>query len=220
MGHWFLANFPWKTFSAYVVFGYAILSSHKAHSDAFALFIILGGLSLICYTCISMVLIHEKFERNITNIIIPEFIEKRPFREIDSGRKEAILQEILESVNNKVQLKIGTNYSYSTTLGLVDKYNQCMKTFDDKFNKLYRKFPVEDNIWDKFMSETNINCENEKLNKSFRGQPIEIRGWDKIMLVARNIENEDIEYVMSKMYSPELIQSYGTIRKKSTQHDK
>lgn len=219
MGHWFASNFPWKTLTVYVVFGCAILSSHKADSDLFALFTIFGGLSLMCYTGIAMALIHEKFEHNITNIIIPEFIEKRPFREIDPVRKEAILQEILGSVNNKVRLKIRTNYSFSNTLALVDKYNQCMKAFEDKFNKLYRKFPVEDNIWDKFMSETNMNSENDKLNKSFRGQSVEIRGWDKIMLMARNIENEDIEYVMSEMYSPELIQSYGTIRERSTERE-
>ncbi|CUM45835.1 unnamed protein product [Debaryomyces fabryi] len=32
------------------------------------------------------------------------------------------------------------------------------------------------------------------------------------MLVVRNIENEDVEYVMRQEFSPELIQIYGTIR--------
>lgn len=56
--------------------------------------------------------------------------------------------------------------------------------------------------WDKFMSEINMNGENDKLNKSFRGYPVEIRGWDRIVLVASNIENEGMEYVMGEMYSP------------------
>lgn len=54
------------------------------------------------------------------------------------------------------------------------------------------------------MSEMNLNSENDKLNKYFRGHPVEIRGWDRIVLVASNIENEGIEYVMGEMYSPEL----------------
>ena len=32
------------------------------------------------------------------------------------------------------------------------------------------------------------------------------------MLIARNIENEDVEYVMRQEYSPELIETYGVIR--------
>jgi hypothetical protein len=52
------------------------------------------------------------------------------------------------------------------------------------------------------MSEINMNGENDKLNKSFRGYPVEIRGWDRIVLVASNIENEGMEYVMGEMYSP------------------
>ncbi|CUM45838.1 unnamed protein product [Debaryomyces fabryi] len=165
------------------------------------------------YIMITLAIIQTKFESVITSIIIPEFIDKRPFREIDIERKETILQGILDNVNNKVELTIGVNYPYTNTFALLDKYKRCMLIFEHKFNKVYRNLPVEDNIWDKVLSGSfSMDKENDKMNKPSRERPVEIRGWDKIMLIARNIENEDIEYVMRQEFSPELIQIYGTIR--------
>ncbi|CUM45833.1 unnamed protein product [Debaryomyces fabryi] len=140
------------------------------------LFGLLGGLLLMFYIMITLAIIHTKFESVITSIIIQEFIDKRPFREIDIERKETILQGILDNVNNKVELTIGVNYPYTNTFALLDKYKQCMLIFEHKFNKVYRNLPVEDNIWDKFLSGSfSMDKENDKMNKPSRERPVEIR---------------------------------------------
>lgn len=38
----------------------------------------------------------------------------------------------------------------------------------------------------------------------------EIQGWDKIMLVAKNIQDEDINSAYNDVVSPELIDKYST----------
>lgn len=211
MGNW-VVSISWKGLVVYSL-GFVILRIFNAREDDFVLFGLLGGLLLMFYIMITLAIIHTKFESVITNIIIPEFIDKRPFREIDIKRKETILQEILDNVNDKVQLTIGVNYPYSDTFALLDKYKRCMLSFEHKLNKVYRNLPVEDNILEKFSSGSfNMDKEHDKKNKPYREGPVEIRGWDKIMLIARNIENEDVEYVMRQEYSPELIEIYGTIR--------
>lgn len=211
MVHWIIANLPKKSLAIYIALECTFLNRNGPDSEEFVACTIIGVIFFMFYIMFIFAFIQAKFEGVITGIIIPEFIDKRPFREIDIGRKEAILQEILNNVNDKVQFAIGTNYSYTNTFSLVDKYQQCMRTFEYKFNKVYRNLSVEDNLWDKIVSVA-LDSGNDNLNKASRQRPVEIRGWDRIMLVARNIENEDIEYIMSKTYSPELIQSYGTIR--------
>ena len=211
MAHYIIPNLPWKSLAVYIALECTILSWNGVDSDEFAASTIIGVVFFMFYITFIFAFIQAKFEGIITGIIIPEFIDKRPFREIDIGRKEAILQETLNNVNDKVQFAIGANYSYTNTFSLVDKYQHCMRTFEYKFNKVYRNLSVEDNVWDKIVSVA-LDSGNDNLNKPSRQRPVEIRCWDKIMLVARNIENEDIEHIMSQMYSPELIQTYGTIR--------
>lgn len=210
MGNW-VVTISWKGLIVYSL-GFVILKIFGASEDGFVLFGLLGGILLIFYIMVTLGMIHKKFECAITNIIIPEFIDKRPFREIDIKKKQAILQEILDNVNNRVQLTIGVNYPYSNTLSLLDKYKECMLNFERKFNKVYRNLSVEDNIWDKILSGSFDMDNVDNRNKPSREWPVEIRGWDKIMLIARNIENEDVEYVMRQELSPELMQIYGTIR--------
>lgn len=48
------------------------------------------------------------FNGIIEEILIPEFINKRPFREVDHLRREGIFQGILKSVNSKVSCRMGT----------------------------------------------------------------------------------------------------------------
>lgn len=90
-----------------------------------------------------------------------------------------ILKEILANVNNSVNFRLGTNYSFTDTIDLVMKYNECMSTFVREFENACEELPDK-----------------------------EIKGWDKIMLVAKNMEEEDMEYAISTAYSNDLIQKY------------
>lgn len=50
-----------------------------------------------------------------------------------------------------------------------------------------------------------------QLDELYAGVPDEkIIGWHKIMLMAKNMAEEDVEYALKTTYSHELIQKYGT----------
>lgn len=102
-------------------------------------------------------------------ILIPEFIVKRPFREVEHRKREEILQEILHSVNNKV-------YGYTNVTNLLSGYNWKIMTLERKYLEHYEAISAE-----------------------------EIQGWDKIMLVAQNIQDEDLTYA----YSSDLLNRYS-----------
>lgn len=172
MGHWILSNIPWRSLLVYV----AILRFKRLNNEVY---IQLGHTFFIFYVLYIFTSLHHKFEAIIRNIIIPEFIDKRPFREINSTRREVILKEILANVNNSVNFRLGTNYSFTDTIDLVMKYNECMSTFVRGFENACEELPDK-----------------------------EIKGWDKIMLVAKNMEEEDMEYAINTAYSNDLIQKY------------
>lgn len=122
------------------------------------------------------------FNGVIEEILIPEFINKRPFREIDHLKREEILQDILKSVNSKVSCRIGTEeISYKSTARLLEWYNYHIKNFEEKYLERYKDTPVE-----------------------------EIRGWDKVMLVAKNLQDDDLNFACDNVAPPDLIDKYST----------
>ena len=78
-------------------------------------------------------------------ILIPEFIVKRPFREVEHRKREEILQEILHSVNNKV-------YGYTNVTNLLSGYNGKINTLERKYLEHYETISAEEiQGWDKSM---------------------------------------------------------------------
>lgn len=78
-------------------------------------------------------------------ILIPEFIVKRPFREVEHRKREEILQEILHSVNNKV-------YGYTNVTNLFSGYNWKIMTLERKYLEHYEAISAEEiQGWDKSM---------------------------------------------------------------------
>ncbi|CUM56894.1 unnamed protein product [Debaryomyces tyrocola] len=175
MANWFLSNFPWKTVGVYsiilTVFSFWILN------PAPLFFIFLGVIPLSMYYAITA----ENYDSILNaEIVILEFIDKRPFKETEYMKKEEILQAILYNVNNQVYRRKGINYGYTSTNALLLTYNSYILKFENKYLKHYKDTPVE-----------------------------EIQGWDKIMLVAKNIQDEDINSAYKSVVSPELIDKYS-----------
>lgn len=76
---------------------------------------------------------------------------------------------------------MGIKYEYTDTRTLLLKYKTLISKFEMKYLVHYKNKPVED-----------------------------IRGWDKIMLVAKNIHDEDLNFAYENVVSSDLINKYST----------
>lgn len=179
MTHWFLFITPWKTLGIYSIA--VAVAYFWLGASILALGIIFGVTLSGLYYGITISLYSDQLYGIAREIVIPEFIDKRPFREADCLKKNEILQEILSNVNKKVYLGMGTNYGYNTTGDLLCAYESYIANFEKKYLRHYKNIDVED-----------------------------IQGWDKIMLVAKNIQDEDRNSVYENVLSSELINTYGS----------
>lgn len=176
MTYSFLSSFAWKALAFYSI----ILTGVYFWWGFRGLFLgLLAG--IFGSFLINVILEDHIFEEIIDEILIPEFIEKRPFRECDRLRKDEILQEILLCVNDKINYEMGTKYEYTDTRCLLLKYKTLISEFEMKYLVHYKNKPVED-----------------------------VQGWDKIMLVAKNIQDEDLNFAYERVISSDLINKYST----------
>lgn len=178
MAHWFLSNLPRKILGVYLV---TVSVATFCWGPAPLAFGIIGIIGLSIYFAITFGNYNSTFYAIIDEILIPELIDKRPFKEADHMKKDEILQEILHNVNNKVYGRMGVHYGYTDARDLLDHYNLKVKIFEQKILEKYKDMPAE-----------------------------EILGWDKVMLVAKNIQDEDLNVFYGNVVSSDLINKYGT----------
>lgn len=175
MAYSFLSSFAWKALAFYstiltgVYFWWGL--------SGFFLGLLVG---IFFAFLINLLQTDHIFEEIIGEILILEFIDKRPFRESDRLRKDEILQEILHCVNDKVNDEMGFKYEYADIRKLLSKYKTLISEFEVKYLVHYKNKPVAD-----------------------------IRGWDKIMLVAKNIHDEDLNFAYENVVSSDLINKYS-----------
>ncbi|CUM56874.1 unnamed protein product [Debaryomyces tyrocola] len=122
---------------------------------------------------------NEKLEK----IVIPEFIENRPFKETNVMQKDEILAIILRNVNAKFVSSMKTKYIFRNIEQLVKFHDNTIAGFTKRYFEKYKDLPLED-----------------------------IQGWDRMLLVAKNIQDEDLKDVYADMVSPEIIQKYSNMR--------
>lgn len=176
MAYLHLSSFLWKALAFYLI----VLTGVYFWWGIRGLFLgLLAG--VFCSFLINVIHKEQIFEEIIDEILIPEFIDKRPFREADHLKKEEILQDILHCVNDKVNDEMGIKYEYTDTRTLLLQYKTLISEFEMKYLVHYKNKPVED-----------------------------IRGWDKIMLVAKNIHDEDLNFAYKNIVSSDLINKYST----------
>ncbi|KSA00053.1 uncharacterized protein AC631_04207, partial [Debaryomyces fabryi] len=75
---------------------------------------------------------------------------------------------------------MGTNYGYTSAAGMVRDYKRIMTKFEKKYHDIYKGAPAQ-----------------------------EIQGWDKMLLVAKNIQDEDLGCVYENSVSLEIMNKYG-----------
>lgn len=91
--------------------------------------------------CISLVLTvieaYEKvirvYNKTLEKIVIPEFINKRPFKESDLTKRQEILECMLYNVNSKILSELKTNYTFKSTTRLIEFHDLIIT---DKSRKL------------------------------------------------------------------------------------
>lgn len=177
MSHWILSNFPWKPLLVYVLLPTTAFFWYGL--DALSMIMLLGIPGAFICLMVTFIPLETTFSEIIEEILIPEFIEKRPFKEISLKRQE-ILEDILSSVNKKINYVMGTNYGYTGTNEMVRGYKRIITKFDEIFNEVYKEASIE-----------------------------EIQGWEKILLIAKNIQDEDLSKTYENLVPSELAHKYS-----------
>ncbi|CUM57598.1 unnamed protein product, partial [Debaryomyces fabryi] len=176
MAHWTISIVPLKALAVYVILQVA---SYLRFGNGGFQFSIVGLPTLYVFFMYRFFSLDATFREIIEEIIIPEFIEKRPFKQLSMKRKET-LDEMIINVNNKVNYMMGTNYGYTSAAGMVRDYKRIMTKFEKKYHDIYKGAPAQ-----------------------------EIQGWDKMLLVAKNIQDEDLGCVYENSVSLEIMNKYG-----------
>ena len=177
MSHWILSNFPWKALLVYILLQVAAYLCFGR--DGVFIVLLLGIPGAFICLMVSFMPLETTFNEIIEEILIPEFIEKRPFKEISFKRQE-ILEDILSSVNTKINYMMGTNYGYTGSNEMVRGYKGIMTKFEERFNEAYNEASIE-----------------------------EIQGWDKILLIAKNIQDEDLNKAYENLVPSKLAHKYS-----------
>lgn len=136
---------------------------------------VLGFFGAVLCLILSFIPPYIAFYEIMEELLISEFLEKRPFKEI-SLKREAILREILNNVNLKVNHIIGTNYGYTSTNKIVRDYKRIMSKFESVYHEVYLETPLE-----------------------------EIQGWDRILLMAQRVQDKDLKCAYEILVSLELV---------------
>lgn len=138
MEHWLLSNFPWKGLG-FILLLEIVAFVFVKNEDVFGFAIFSGLLGVMFFIMASFIPLDKKFKEIIEEILITEFLNKRPFKEV-SSRRQDILEEILSNVNKKVNHIMGTNYGYPSINELMHDYSKILFEFHD----VYVETPTEE----------------------------------------------------------------------------
>lgn len=185
--HWAISNFPWKPFAIYIalIFGVRVLVGFESDGANFAS-VAISVLSTV--TCGGIIIAHfiilvENLNRGVDRIIATEFINNRPMGVANSERRNEILKSTLINVNKQIITELKTNYIFKNTDSLISYYNRMISLFTARYARVYKDLPIDG-----------------------------IKGEDKIMLVAKNIYDEDNEHFCETKISLDTIKKYSEIK--------
>ncbi|CUM45839.1 unnamed protein product [Debaryomyces fabryi] len=187
MVHWIISDLPYRIIGSCACV-YAISYFLFDIQSELKIFMCIYASLISTVALISMSVYHyvqklNVYDEKLEKIVIPEFIENRPFKETNLLQKEEILAIILRNVNSKFISEMRINYTFRNIEQLEKFHDRIIAKFTKKYFETYKDLPLED-----------------------------IQGWDKMLLVAKNIQDEDMKDVYADMVSPEIIQKYSSIR--------
>lgn len=185
--HWAISNFPWKPFAIWIalVLGVRVLVGFESEGANFVS-VAISVLSTV--TCGGIIIAHfiilvENLDKAVDRIVATEFINNRPMGVANSKRRNEILNSIFINVNKQIITELKTNYVFKNTDSLISYYNRMIFLFTARYARLYKDLPID-----------------------------RIKGEDKIMLVAKNIYDEDYEHFYGTRISLDTIKKYSTIK--------
>lgn len=159
MVHWMILNFPVKESIFHAVLIIACVY-FPCVSRAQKVLILVGLLGAILALVLGLAMAYEKVTREyktLKKIVLPEFIESRPFKELDLVRKQETLENMLIHVNAKIIAELKTNYTFKSTDQLIEFHNAIISDFMTKYDKDYRHLPAEHiEDWHKVMLEAKM----------------------------------------------------------------
>lgn len=187
MVNWIISDFPFGCFVFFVVLnvaGYILFDTKSLCKVSMGICIKTIFIPLTSVTFIfEYVNKIKNYDEKLEKIIIPEFIQNRPFRETNSVQKDKILEVILRNVNTKFVSEMKKQYTFKNIEQLVNFLNNIIAGFLERYFERYKDLPIED-----------------------------IRGWDKMLLVAKNIQDEDLKDLYAGWVSQDTVQKYSSIR--------
>ena len=186
MVHWIISDLPLISIGIctciYAIVFYSFVPSSP--------WVMVSAFFFILCTSLVMAIIPEHYKQKmkvydekLEKMVIPEFIENRPFKETNVMQKDEILAIILRNVNAKFVSTMKKQYTFKNIEQLVKFHDNIIAGFTKRYFEKYKELPLED-----------------------------IQGWDRMLLIAKNIQDEDLKDVYADMVSPEIIQKYSNIR--------
>ena len=186
MVHWIISDLPLISIGIFICI-YAIVFYTLVPSSPWMM---VSAFFFILCTSLVMAIISEHYkhrmkvyDKKLERLVIPEFIEIRPFKETNAMQKDEILAIILRNVNTKFISTMKKQYAFKSIEQLMKFHDNIIAEFTKRYFEKYKDLPLED-----------------------------IQGWDRILLIAKNIQDEDLKDVYADMFSPEIIQKYSNIR--------
>lgn len=139
--------------------------------------------TMLTFTLLHYEQMMEIYDEKLEKIVIPEFIENRPFKETNLMEKDEKLGNVLRIVNMKFLSEMNKEYTIGNIEKLVKFHDKIIARFLKRYFEAYKDLPLKD-----------------------------IQGWDRILLIAKNIQDEDMKDIYADLVSPDIAQKYSNIR--------
>lgn len=138
MVHWIIINFPVKEFihaSAPLVVCILFPYTTKIQWLLILFASFSGCISLLLRVIEAYKKVIRVYNKKLEKIVIPEFINKRPFKESDLTKRQEILECMLYNVNSKILSEFKTNYTFKSTARLIELHDLIITDVMTRYDK-------------------------------------------------------------------------------------
>lgn len=140
--HWIVSDIPLRLIVIYSSISAAVYIWLRYNPDLFWIF--MSSIGFVCSTGISIIMavFHydqkiESYDRKLEKIIIPQFLEHRPFKEKNLVQRDELLGRILKNVNTKFVSKMRKQYILKNSEQLVEFYDHIIAGFTKRYFEKY-----------------------------------------------------------------------------------
>lgn len=186
MVHWIILDFPLRSIAICIGIDAFFFFLWDPTSSWY--YVVSFALYLITVVLVLFLIVHYEerirvYDEKLEKFVIPEFIDNRPFKEKSFGQRDAVLAVMLRNVNTKFVSETKIKYTFKNTEQLVNFHDTLIAGFLKRYLETYKDLPLED-----------------------------IQGWDRMLLVAKNVQDEDLKDVYGNLVSSDIVHKYSNIR--------